>query len=422
MKTVSVEGENATKVLIPQGWGDRICTLILTLTPLTLVKKIGIVFRGRGKRMNKEEQKLYDSLPYIQVFFQSKAWVDKSIEMEVTKTILIPHCKEVRRSYEAKGEKFPGILDVEDNFSAHTNAAVLETKIKNGILPMFLQAGTTDASQHVDNNNGKETKRDISRKFQTFLEKFDFEANPTGKFSLRERRMTMAKFVNEVVAEWDTLHPNLVKSSAIQCGMAMAIDGTDRHLIQPPLYSFFMFTGSRIYLRSLNRYPPDFGATLQPGHALYDVIHPYVPVIDPASLGQRTRAADPVFVENADTTVIGDVGLFDGDEDAEEDIVLGLDEVPVTAADVEEAERSVEESQSDSEAIVVSRARKARRRYCLEDCVCEKQRGRLCECEKHGDGMCSDECQCNPAKCRASPKDVIEGEESSDSDSEESDD
>lgn len=148
---------------------------------------------------------------------------------------------------------------------------------------------------------------------------------------------------------------------------------------------------------------------------------PYVPVVDPASLGQRVRTSDPVFVANADTTVVGDVGLFDGDEDAEEDHVLLLDEVPVTEADIAAGEdESMEdvnepESQSDSEALIVSRSRRSRRRYCQEGCACEKKRGRLCECEKRGDGMCSDECQCDPVHCRASPKDMIEGEEESES-------
>jgi hypothetical protein len=133
------------------------------------------------------------------------------------------------------------------------------------------------------------------------------------------------------------------------------------------------------------------------------------------------RASDPVFTQNADSTVVGDIGLFDGDEDAEEDHVLLLDEVPLTEADIlaeEELpndEGAEPESQSDSEAVIVSRSRKSRRRYCQEGCVCEKKRGRLCECEKRDDGMCSDECQCNPAMCRASPKEDIEGEEDSES-------
>ena len=64
-----------------------------------------------------------------------------------------------------------------------------------------------------------------------------------------------------------------------------------------------------------------------------------------------------------------------------------------------EAESDVESSSTDDGPIIPQRGR--RRRYCLEDCDCEKPRGRLCECEKRDDGMCNDECQCDPAKLSA---------------------
>lgn len=44
-----------------------------------------------------------------------------------------------------------------------------------------------------------------------------------------------------------------------------------------------------------------------------------------------------------------------------------------------------------------------------EGCDCERARGRLCECEKRGDGMCGDECQCDPTMCRTMPRDDKEG-------------
>ncbi len=167
------------------------------------------------------------------------------------------------------------------------------------------------------------------------------------------------------------------------------------------------------------RYPPDFSLTLRPGHALYDQLNEYVPVVDPASVGQRLRTTDPVFVENAETTVVGDVGLFDDDSEAEEDHVLLLDEVPVNEDDVAAEEGLFASSDEDSEALVVRRTRRDRRRYCLEGCDCERDRGRLCECEKRGDGMCTDECQCKANLCRATPKEDAELEEKERSEEEE---
>ena len=63
-----------------------------------------------------------------------------------------------------------------------------------------------------------------------------------------------------------------------------------------------------------------------------------------------------------------------------------------------------EESSDGAPAQVIPQARR-RRRYCLEGCDCERPRGRACECEKRDDGMCTDQYQCDPTKCRTMPHD-----------------
>jgi len=151
------------------------------------------------------------------------------------------------------------------------------------------------------------------------------------------------------------------------------------------------------------RFPPDFAETLHRQHPLYSDIKEYVPVVDPQSPAQRRRTTDPVFVENADTTVVGETGLFDGDSDAEGDLVFLPEELDDDASiDGASADEGAAEASADlsAETAVVVQARSRRRRYCLEGCECERSRGRLCECEKRGDGMCGDECQCNPDLCR----------------------
>ena len=106
-----------------------------------------------------------------------------------------------------------------------------------------------------------------------------------------------------------------------------------------------------------------------------------------------------MYSENANTTVVGDVGLFDNDSDAEEPQIIPLDELQ---ADSESESDDEPSSENYNEGRFLSRSRQ-KRRYCLEGCDCERPRGRLCECEKKGDGMCSDLCQCDPEKCRSSP-------------------
>jgi len=236
-------------------------------------------------------------------------------------------------------------------------------------------------------------KRDLVKLFQKYLDEFDWVANPSGKLSAKARRKLFAGFVNTVVKDFEKNHPELVKNTANHCGMAIAIDGSNLEKIKPALF------------------PPDFPETLQPQHPLYSDVKEYVPVVDPQSPARRVLTTDPVFASNTDTTVLGDTGLFDDDSDAEGDQVFLPAEVANLGDEGEEEEGSVDSSE---EAVVVVRAR-SRRRFCLEGCDCERVRGRLCECEKRDDGMCGDECQCDPSKCRTL---VQGGEDSSEEDSE----
>lgn len=94
-----------------------------------------------------------------------------------------------------------------------------ESKIKNDIFPLFLPPGTTDAAQHVDNNNGQTVKHDLRKLFQNYLTEFKWEQNPQGKLSAKERRKLTAGFINTVARDFETNHPGLVASTALHCGM-----------------------------------------------------------------------------------------------------------------------------------------------------------------------------------------------------------
>ena len=117
---VSEKGEKGTKILVIVGWGERICTMIFIVTAIKFVRLVGLVFRGKGTRISQEEEQFYKNLKFVKVFFQSKAWVDGNIEMEVVRQMLIPLSKETRKDFEDAERPFPGMLLVEDNFSAHT--------------------------------------------------------------------------------------------------------------------------------------------------------------------------------------------------------------------------------------------------------------------------------------------------------------
>ncbi len=253
-----------------------------------------------------------------------------------------------------------------------------EAKIKNGIFPLSLAPGTTDAVQHVDQNNGKLIKADIKLEFQKKLDSFDWEKNPLGKSSAKQRRMEFAQIVDKVVQEFPTKHPNVIQNSAIQCGMALAIDGSNLEKVKPALCVFFLL-------------PPRYSPHLFQDSRLTS---PRPSNLSTRCTGTSDAEADLVFLADE----VDNLDEDDGDEE-----------------DVEEEENNEMANEggggenSRDEAAIVQRARGRRRRYCLEGCDCERTRGRLCECEKRGDGMCGDECQCDPTLCRTMPCDDEDG-------------
>lgn len=84
-----------------------------------------------------------------------------------------------------------------------------------------------------------------------------------------------------------------------------------------------------------------------------------------------------------------EVGVYDGWSDEEERVFMD-----------EEVDRHSESSSSEEEEVEQRRFR-ARRRWCLFGCDCEKDRGRKCLCERRGSGLCSEHCGCDKIKCRA---------------------
>ena len=92
-------------------------------------------------------------------------------------------------------------------------------------------------------------------------------------------------------------------------------------------------------------------------------------------------------------TNVGEVGLFDN-QDEEEATVFLPDDPAIADSDSDDSDDS-----DDSEVAYVLQSRR-RVRGCPAKCDCERERGRKCLCERRGDGMCSEECQCNSTLCR----------------------
>jgi hypothetical protein len=109
------------------------------------------------------------------------------------------------------------------------------------------------------------------------------------------------------------------------------------------------------------------------------------------------------------------VGEVEMDEDHVEHEVSGIFLDDEVASDDEnaEVENDARENSTrieDVETQIVLRGRQ-RIRHCLAGCECEKERGRKCECERRGNGLCGAECECDRTKCRTTAKDASDSDE-----------
>jgi hypothetical protein len=80
-RIVSLRGEKATQVRIPEGFEQRICTYVLEFkADGTCVSPTVLIFKGTGKKISPEELAEYSKLPDIVVLWQRKAWIDTDTE------------------------------------------------------------------------------------------------------------------------------------------------------------------------------------------------------------------------------------------------------------------------------------------------------------------------------------------------------
>lgn len=115
-------GERTTAVRSIQGWESRIATFIPMLkADGVLVSPLVLIFKGTGKKVTADEQRVYDGLKDIVVLWQKKAWIDSYVEKDVLRKQLKPEVKRMKAVYAAKGQPFPGFLLVEDRGPGHDN-------------------------------------------------------------------------------------------------------------------------------------------------------------------------------------------------------------------------------------------------------------------------------------------------------------
>eukprot|EP00474_Spongospora_subterranea_P005982 CRZ06440.1 hypothetical protein [Spongospora subterranea] len=193
----TVDNKGAERVWVRQprsGYEKRQCTLHLTLCAdsQALQPKPIIIFRGAGTMiMNSSETSDWD--PRVSVLFQANAWVDGHTAINIAKLYL--------QDPVFQQDRAESRLFLCDNLDAHQNSDFCSSMEKLGKL-MYFPPNVTDMIQPIDAGAGRMMKYHVALQLDKELENPAFLSKWTdGKFSARERRILITKWVGNAFDE-----------------------------------------------------------------------------------------------------------------------------------------------------------------------------------------------------------------------------
>lgn len=215
------------KVWISQpgsGLDKRQCTLQVCFRPTGDQPKLGIIFRGTGKRISEDEKKAYH--PDIDVYFQENAWADTKVSVEwVEKTLT----EAVRGD-----DRFVLFCD---NLTGQVATEFKEAVTKLGGIVWYGLPGATDLWQPVDAGYAQILKTLIGQAQRKWLDDEENAEKWYGhetSFSAKERRILITHWAGEaykklLTSEYDNLRLRVWQKT----GCLMTADTSEDDLIKP---------------------------------------------------------------------------------------------------------------------------------------------------------------------------------------------
>ena len=178
------------KVWISQpgsGLDKRQCTLQICFSPVGPQPKLGIIFRGKGRKISEEEKASWH--PDVDIYFQENAWADTKFSVEWAERTLKPCVENLKR-----------FVLFCDNLTSQTHED-FKTKISSlGGVVWYGLPNATDLWQPVDAGFGELLKTLINHKLTSWLEGEEnadrWYGNSTG-FTAKERRILISNWAGE---------------------------------------------------------------------------------------------------------------------------------------------------------------------------------------------------------------------------------
>jgi hypothetical protein len=197
------------------------------------VVRIAVIFAGQGMQVTDEEARLYQQLsPFLQVYFQPKAWADEAFIKNWFNQFLIDTAGIL-------GEKLLGM----DCHGAQQTMEMRRRYQVEHVQPAFTPPECTDCVSPCDHHIPKVLKDYIGESFGK-----EFEANArdwqdTG-LTASQRRMCMARWVAAAYLKLQVNQgpngSNLLYDAFVKTGFLLNKDGSDDHKVDIgiPNYTF----------------------------------------------------------------------------------------------------------------------------------------------------------------------------------------
>ena len=215
------------KVWISQpgsGLDKRQCTLQVCFRPSGEQPRLGVIFRGTGKRISQDEKEAYH--PDVDVYYQENAWADTKVSVEWVQKTLSPSVKD--------DERFVPFCD---NLTAQVSEEFKESVSKlNGVVWYGLP-NATDLWQPVDAGYAQILKTLICQAQRRWLDD-DVNAEKwyghDSSFTSKERRILITHWIGEAYEKLTSVEYDHLRLRVWQkTGCLITADGSDDQLINP---------------------------------------------------------------------------------------------------------------------------------------------------------------------------------------------
>lgn len=196
-----------------------------------------LVFRGAGKRISAVEKAAWHK--DVDVIFQKKAWVDRTVAKRIVEDSLSKHFGE--HHYDEHSKKFESTLMLLDNLDAQKNEEAFVAPLRAvGSEGYFYPGGETDALAPVDAGYGNDVKLEYGTEMDAWVSapgNIDKWENTPGNGGLTasDRRVLMTHWVAAAKARVDKKLYSLWRYFE-KTGALITTDGSGDDKIEMPKY------------------------------------------------------------------------------------------------------------------------------------------------------------------------------------------